>query len=55
MFKFNEDLMAERLSVRCHNPVPGIGGIWLPRGIVKTENGLGGPVRIVQWISHCMI
>jgi hypothetical protein len=52
MFKFDEDLMAERLSDRCHIPLDSAGDNSLPRRTVATENGQGGPVMIFWWISH---
>jgi hypothetical protein len=52
MFRFDEDLMAERLSDRCHIPVASTGGNSLPHRTIATENGLRGPVLIFQWIYH---
>jgi len=46
MFRFDEDLMAERLSDRCHNRVASTGGNALPHRAVATENGLRGLVLI---------
>jgi hypothetical protein len=52
MFRFDEDLMVERLSDRCHNPVASTGGNSLPHRTVATENGFRGPVQIFLWMSH---
>jgi hypothetical protein len=52
MFRFDEDLMAERLSDRCHIPVASAGGSSLPHRTVATVNGLSGPVLVFWWTSH---
>jgi hypothetical protein len=52
MFRFDEDLMAQRLSDRCPNRVASTGGNALPHRAVATENGLRGLVFFYSWISH---
>jgi hypothetical protein len=52
MFKFDEDLMAERLSDRFHGVVASTCGSALPHRTATTENGLEGPVLNFLWISH---
>jgi len=47
MFSFDEDMMVERLSDRCHNPVDSAGGKVLAHRTVAKECGLRGPVLIV--------
>jgi hypothetical protein len=46
MFRFDEDLMAERLSGRFRNPTASKGGNYPPHRTMAAEKGLRGPVLI---------